>query len=68
MEWNDRWVGALAYVTFLPALVFLFLKQFQRANSFASTPFRASCFGRVVIVFVLLGLLASMFGWLFGGC
>jgi len=30
VEWNDRWVGALAYVTFLPAVVFLFLGQFQR--------------------------------------
>ena len=43
VEWNDRWVGALAYFTFLPAVVFLFWGSFSAENSYASTLFKA-CF------------------------
>src|ERR1700675_2130066 len=30
VEWDDRVTGALAYLTFIPAVAFLFLKQYQR--------------------------------------
>ena len=65
VEWNDRWVGALAYLTFIPAVVFLFVKQFQRRKFVRFHAFQSVFFWAVVIVMVLLGLLASMFGWLF---
>ena len=65
VEWNDRWVGALAYLTFLPAVVFLFLKQFQRRKFVRFHAFQSVCFWGVVVVFLLLGLLASTIGWLF---
>ncbi len=65
VDWNDRWIGALAYLTFLPALVFLFLKQFQQRKFVRFHAFQSILFWAAVIVFVLLGLLASMFGWLF---
>ena len=66
VDWNDRWIGALAYLTFLPTLVFLFLKQFQERKFVRFHAFQSILFWAAVIVFVLLGLLASMFGWLFG--
>jgi len=66
VDWNDRWIGALAYLTFLPALVFIFLKQFQQRKFVRFHAFQSILFWAAVIVFVLLGLLASMFGWLFG--
>jgi uncharacterized membrane protein len=65
VEWSDRWVGALAYFTFIPAVVFLFVKQFQRRKFVRFHAFQSVFFWAVVIVMALLGLLASMFGWLF---
>jgi uncharacterized membrane protein len=65
VEWNDRWAGALAYLTFIPAIVFLFLKQFERRKFVRFHAFQSVFFWAAVILFVLLGLLASMFGWLF---
>jgi uncharacterized membrane protein len=65
VEWNDRWVGALAYITFLPAVVFLFLKQFQRRKFVRFHAFQSVFFWGVVILLLLLGLLASTIGWLF---
>ena len=65
VDWNDRWVGALAYFTFIPAVVFLFVKQFQRRKFVRFHAFQSVFFWAVVIVMALLGLLASMFGWLF---
>ncbi len=65
VDWNDRWVGALAYFTFIPAVVFLFVKQFQRRKFVRFHAFQSIFFWAVVIVMALLGLLASMFGWLF---
>src|SRR5579864_6603625 len=66
VEPGDRYVGALAYLTFIPALVFIFLKQFQERKFVRFHAFQSILFWAAVIVFVLLGLLASMFGWLFG--
>jgi uncharacterized membrane protein len=65
VEWNDRWVGALAYFTFIPAVVFLVVKQFQPRKFVRFHAVQSVFFWAVVIVMVLLGLLASMFGWLF---
>jgi uncharacterized membrane protein len=45
--------------------VFLFVKQFQRRKFVRFHAFQTVFFWAVVIVMVLLGLLASMFGWLF---
>lgn len=65
VEWNDRWIGALAYFTFIPAIVFLFLKQFQGRKFVRFHAVQSVFFWAGVIVLVLLGLLASMFGFLF---
>jgi uncharacterized membrane protein len=65
VEWSDRWVGALAYFTFIPAVVFLFVKQFQGRKFVRFHAFQSVFFWALVVVMVLLGLLASMFGWLF---
>jgi uncharacterized membrane protein len=65
VEWNDRWVGALAYLTFVPALAFLFLKPFQQRKFIRFHAFQSLFFWAAVVVLLLLGLLASMFGWLF---
>ena len=65
VDWNDRWIGALAYLTFLPALVFLVLRQFKQRKFVRFHALQSLLFWGAVVVFVLLGLLASMFGWLF---
>ena len=65
VEWNDRWVGALAYFTFLPAVVFIFLKQFQQRPFVRFHAFQSVFFWGVVVLCLLLGLLASTSGWLF---
>ncbi len=65
VEWNDRWVGALAYFTFIPAVLFLFVRPFHGRRFVRFHAFQSVFFWALVIVMVLLGLLASMFGWLF---
>ena len=61
---NDRLLGAAAYVTFLPALAFLLLKQFQRRN-FIRFHARQSIFFWILVAAVIgLGLLVSTFGFL----
>src|ERR1700740_2460423 len=65
VDWSDRWVGALAYFTFIPAVVFLFVKQFQGRKFVRFHALQSVFFWAIVTVMVLLGLLASMFGWLF---
>lgn len=65
VDWNDRWFGALAYVTFIPAVLFLFLKQFQQRKFVRFHALQSILFWAAVVVFALLGVLASMFGWLF---
>lgn len=62
---NDRWLGALAYVTFIPAVLFLFLNQFQQRKFVRFHALQSILFWAAVVVFALLGVLASMFGWLF---
>ena len=65
VEWGDRLSGAVAYLTFIPALAFLFLKQYKQRKFVRFHAFQSVCFWAAVLVFALLGVLASMFGWLF---
>jgi uncharacterized membrane protein len=65
VEWNDRWVGALAYLTFVPALAFLFLEQYQRRKFVRFHAFQSLFFWAAAVALLLVGLLASTFGWLF---
>jgi uncharacterized membrane protein len=65
VDWNDRIPGALAYLTFIPALVFLFMEPYQKRTFVRFHAVQSLFFWAAALVFVLLGLLASMFGWLF---
>ena len=65
VEWNDRWIGSLAYFTFIPAVVFLFLKPFQGRKFVRFHALQSVFFWAAVVLLVLLGLLASSIGWLF---
>jgi len=61
---KDRLLGAAAYVTFLPALAFLFFKQFKRRN-FIRFHARQSIFFWILVAAVIgFGLLASTLGFL----
>lgn len=62
---GDRFVGALAYFTFVPALVFIFLKQFQERKFVRFHAFQSVFFWTLVIVLLLGGFFASAIGWLF---
>ena len=65
VDWDERIPGALAYLTFIPALVFLFIEPYQKRKFVRFHAFQSLMFWAGVLAFVLLGLLASMFGWLF---
>jgi uncharacterized membrane protein len=65
VAWNDRLVGALAYLTLVPAVLLIFLKQYQRRKFVRFHAFQSVFFWSAVIVLLLLGLLASTFGLLF---
>lgn len=65
VDWADRVSGAAAYLTFIPAIAFLFLKQYKRRKFVRFHAFQSVFFWAAAVVFALLGLLASMFGWLF---
>jgi|SRR5215468_1175914 len=65
VEWNDRMVSAFAYLTFIPAVVFLFVKKYRERTFVRFHAFQSIFFWAAVLVLVLLGLLASTFGWLF---
>jgi uncharacterized membrane protein len=64
VEPTDRYVGALAYLTFVPALVFIFLKQFQERKFVRFHAFQSVFFWGVVIVMLGLGFFTASFGWL----
>jgi uncharacterized membrane protein len=64
VNWNDRWVGALAYLTFIPAVAFIFLEQFHERKFVRFHAFQSIFFWAAVVVFGLLGLMASTFGLL----
>lgn len=65
VDWDERIPGALAYLTFIPALVFLFIEPYQKRKFVRFHAFQSLMFWAGVLAFTLLGLLASMFGWLF---
>jgi uncharacterized membrane protein len=65
VERNDRLVGAFVYWTFIPAVVFLFLKQYQERKFVRFHAFQSIFFWAAVVVLLLLGFLASTVGWLF---
>lgn len=61
---NDRLLGAVAYLTFLPAVAFLLLRQYQR-RQFIRFHARQSIFFWILVVAAIgIGLLASTFGFL----
>jgi uncharacterized membrane protein len=62
---SDRFVGALAYLTFIPALVFIFLKQFQQRKFVRFHAFQSVFFWGLVIVLLLGGFFASAIGLVF---
>ena len=65
VSWNDRLVGALAYLTFIPAVAFIFLKQFQERKFVRFHAFQSVFFWAAVVLLGVLGALASTVGWLF---
>ena len=62
---SDRLVGALAYLTFVPAVFFIFLKQYQQRKFVRFHAFQSVFFWAGVVALVLVGLLVSRLGWLF---
>jgi uncharacterized membrane protein len=60
----DRYVGALAYLTFIPALVFIFLKQFQQRKFVRFHAFQSVFFWGLVIALLAAGFFTASFGWL----
>ena len=65
VAWSDRAVGALAYLTFVPALFFIFLKQYQQRKFVRFHAFQSVFFWAGVVALLLIGLLLSRLGWLF---
>jgi uncharacterized membrane protein len=68
---NDRLVAAAAYLTFLPAVAFLFLKPYAGRRFVRFHSLQSVCFWLLVVVLLGLGVIASTFGflliWLFTG-
>lgn len=65
VAWGDRVAGALAYLTFIPALALIFLKQYQQRKFVRFHAFQSVFFWGMVVVLLLLGLFGSTFGLLF---
>jgi uncharacterized membrane protein len=65
VDWNDRISGALAYLTFIPALVFLFAGAYKKRKFIRFHAVQSLLFWGCALVFSVLGVVASMFGWLF---
>jgi uncharacterized membrane protein len=61
---TDRYVGALAYFTFIPALVFIFLKQFQQRKFVRFHAFQSVFFWGLVIAMLVAGFFTASLGWL----
>jgi uncharacterized membrane protein len=61
----DRLAAALCYLTFVPAVVFIFLKQYRDRSFVRFHAFQSLLFWAAVIGLLLLGLLGSMLGHLF---
>jgi uncharacterized membrane protein len=71
VAFQDRICAAAAYLTFLPAAVFLFLKPYARRPFVRFHAMQSVFFWVLVTVVVGIGILASSFGflllWLFTG-
>jgi uncharacterized membrane protein len=65
VEWNERLVSACAYMTFLPAVAFLFIPLYQGKKFVRYHAFQSIFFWVLVVVLVLLGYFASSLGWTF---
>jgi uncharacterized membrane protein len=61
----DRLAGALCYVTFVPAVVFIFVKQYRHQGFVRFHAFQSALFWAAVVGLLLLGLLGSTLGHLF---
>ena len=61
---NDRFLGAIAYLTFLPAVAFLILKQYKRRQFIRFHARQSIFFWILVAALAGLGLLASTLGFL----
>jgi uncharacterized membrane protein len=61
---KDRLLGGIAYLTFLPAIAFLVLKQYQRRQFIRFHARQSIFFWILVVALGGLGVLASTFGFL----
>ena len=64
VEPTDRYVGALAYFTFIPALIFLFMKPFQQRKFVRFHAFQSVFFWGMALVLLAAGFFSASFGWL----
>lgn len=62
--WNDRWLGAVAYLTLLPAIAFVFVKQFQRRRFVRFHAVQSILFWLVATSLAIIGMFVSNFGFL----
>jgi uncharacterized membrane protein len=61
---RDRLLAAVAYLTFLPALAFLLLKQYQRRRFVRFHARQSVLFWIVVALIITVGIFAATFGFL----
>jgi len=62
---GDRLAGAGAYFTFVPAVVFILMRQYRRRSFVRFHAFQSALFYALAFGLLLLGLLGSTFGYLF---
>jgi uncharacterized membrane protein len=71
VAWNERWVAAAAYMTFIPAVAFLFIRPYARRHFVRFHSLQSLLFWALVGVLFGAGVVASTFGflllWLFTG-
>ena len=63
-SWRDRWLGAAAYLTLLPAIAFVLLKQFQRRQFVRFHAVQSILFWLLALVMVVAGIFVSNVGFL----
>ena len=61
---NDRLLAAAAYLTFLPAVVFLLIRRYQRRGFIRFHAWQSIFFWILIAVLAGIGMLASTFGFL----
>jgi uncharacterized membrane protein len=61
---NDCWLGAVAYLTFLPAIAFVAVRQLQSRRFVRFHAVQSIMFWVVALAFCALGILVSNFGFL----